>query len=268
MNGAALLAAPEHLSPHDLVTYSRCPHEMVLHRQARNEMLHGGAPLPGSPPADLAGAAERHSPLFAPPLHNVTANEGRLDLYPSDLLVYEDDDEEGLPVLFPPERVRPDPALGRHGFTLIDDELGLSGRPDLVVRRDARTIFPIEYKSTHLFTGFHEAHGRAFDVIQAIAECRLVHAATGLRPARGIVLYGDVKGDGEREGWVEVPYTDAEERWLRAALAQVRADRDRHPVPNERNCAACEPNRDGRCRYAAVRFGWYSEPVARPRPAF
>ncbi|MFI5414766.1 MAG: hypothetical protein ACHQ16_03750, partial [Candidatus Lutacidiplasmatales archaeon] len=61
-------------------------------------------------------------------------------------------------------------------------------------------------------------------------------------------------GDGQREGWVEVAYGESEEHWLRAALVQIRADPVRAPVPAERNCAGCEPNREGRCRYATTGF--------------
>lgn len=254
---AAPLTRPtvEHLTPHDLVTYSRCPFEMELMHRARGHV----AAAPGAAVPVLAnGAPLRHSPLFSPPQSAVRVFEGRLDLFDTDTLVYEDEGEEDLPVLFPPERVRPDPTFRTHGSNLQDDELGLSGRPDLILRRAGGAFVPLEYKATHLFLGWRsmhlESHGRTFDMLQALAECRLVHAASGVRPAYGIVLYGDRGADGAHEGWVEVPYTDAEERWLRAALAQIRADDARSPVPTERNCSGCEPNRNGNCRYAAARY--------------
>lgn len=256
---AAVLALPrpalEHLTPHDLVTYSRCPFEMELMRHR-----HAGATATPAPAGPIlsGGAPLHHSPLFTPPHGAVRVNEGRLDLFDSDTLVYADEGEDDLPVLFPPERVRPDPAFRVHGVNLFDNELGLSGRPDFIIRRAGGVPVPIEYKETHLFLGWRsmhlESHGRGFDMLQAIAECRLVHAASGVRPPYGIVLYGDRGADGEHEGWVEVPYTDAEERWLRAALVQIRTDTARSPVPTERNCAGCEPNHDSACRYAAARF--------------
>lgn len=258
MSAVALpLARPavEHLTPHDLVTYSRCPFEMeLMHRRHAH-----GVPAPESVGPILSGGAPlRHSPLFTPPHGVVRVMEGRLDVFDSDTLVYVDEGEEDLPVLFPPERVRPDPAFRVHGVNLLDDELGLSGRPDFILRRAGGVLVPVEYKETHLFLGWRsmhlESHGRGFDMLQAIAECRLVHAVSGVRPPYGIVLYGDRGADGEHEGWVEVPYTDAEERWLRAALVQIRTDTARSPVPTERNCAGCEPNRDGSCRYAAARY--------------
>ena len=251
MDAGTLVARLEHLTPHDLVTYSRCPYEMELVRVGRAS-LHSATPI--APMTPLNVIPERHSPLFAPPLAHASANDGRLDIFDSDTLVYVDDAEDDLPVLFPSERVRPDGRFTAHGGNLVDEEWGLSGRPDFVIQRVNGGLFPVEYKSTHLFTGYHESHGRAFDTIQAIAECRLVHAVTGQRPTHGVVLYGDVAGDGAHEGWVEVPYGDAEEHWLKAALSQVRNDRTRPPVPAERNCAGCEPNRDGSCRYAAARY--------------
>jgi hypothetical protein len=252
MSAPLLTAArPEHLTPHDLVTYSRCPHEMELQR-VRHLSVTTGSPQIAMTPPDAVPA--RHSPLFTPPLGHPQVYEGRLDIFSGDRLIYIDEGEEGLPVLFPPEQTSLDPALRLHGGTLHDDAFGLSGRPDMIIRRASGDLVPVEYKSTHLFVGYHEAHGRAFDAIQAIAECRLVEAVTGKRPSHGVVLYGDAAGDGVREGWVEVPYGDAEEHWLRAALAQIRTDPVRAPVPAERNCAACEPNRSGLCRFTTVRY--------------
>lgn len=259
MSAPLLTVAPEHLTPHDLVTYSRCPHEMELVHALRLSHL-SGTPAVARTPLDVV--PERHSPLFAPSTAHLVVNEGRLDIGVGDRLVYRDEGEDDLPFLFPPERTQVDARFLRHGMNLVDEELGLSGRPDFIVRRANGTLVPIEYKSTHLFVGFHEAHGRVFDVIQAVAECRLVEAVTGERPPMGIVLYGDAAGRGSHEGWVEVPYGDSEGRWIRAAVAQIRADRIRPPVPAERNCAGCEPNRDGHCRFAAARYD--DRPRTRP----
>ena len=251
MDAGQIVLAPEHLTPHDLVTYSRCPYEMEVLR-ARRASMHSGTPVATVTPPDVVPL--RHSPLFTPPVARMVVNDGRLDVMNSDTLVYLDDGEDDLPMLFPSERIRLDARFQGHSGNLRDDELGLSGRPDFIVQRGDGSLVPIEYKSTHLFTGYHESHGRSFDAIQAIAECRLVHAATGHRPTHGIVLYGDAAGGGEREGWVEVPYGDAEEHWLKASLMQIRADHARPPVPAERNCASCEANREGICPFAGARY--------------
>lgn len=248
---AALVQPPtiEHLTPHDLVTYSRCPYEMEL-LHARRASVARGEPVVARTPADVVPL--RHSPMFAPPSGGVSVNDGRLDVFPGDRLVYEDEAEADLPMLFAEDQVRLDPRFRHPHANLIDVEWGLSGRPDFVIQRRGDELLPVEYKSTHLFVGYHESHGRTFDVIQAIAECRLVHAAFGQRPRRGLILYGDLAGDGQHEGWVEVPYGDAEERWLRAALLQLRTDGTRAPVPAERNCGSCSANREGLCRYAVA----------------
>jgi len=241
----------EHLTPHDLVAYFRCPHEMELEK-ARKARGADGAPGPVRTPADVVPL--RHSPLLSPPLGATRVNPGHLAFTALDHLVYEDDGEDDLPVLFPPEQVHRDPRFRTGAENLVDTTLGLAGRPDLVVALGGRELVPLEYKETHLFVDYHGAHGRLFDTVQAIAQCRLVEAAFGRRPPYGIVLYGDEAGDGLHEGWVEVPYGDAEAGWLRYALAQVRGDSVRAPVPAERNCGGCEPNAEGLGRYAAARY--------------
>jgi hypothetical protein len=253
----------EHLTPHDLVTYSRCPHELEL-LHARHASLVTGRSIAPRTPADVVPL--NRSPLFSPPNLGVVVNDGRLDVAPDDRLVYEDEGETTLPILFASDRIQLDPRYRGPNATLIDSDLGFSGRPDYVFRRRDGEYVPVEYKSTHLFVGYHESHGRVFDIIQAIAECRLVQVAFGQRPSRGVILYGDVAGEGQHEGWVVVPYGEAEERWLRAAIAQIRADGTRAPVPAERNCTHCAPNRDGLCRFAAARYGEGPTPLSGPIP--
>ena len=224
---------------------------MELIRSAHAERLTG-VRGPVRTPLDVVPL--RHSPMFAPPLGHLSVNEGRLDVGDHDRLVYEDAGEDDLPMLFPSERIRIDPRFTNGHATLVDGELGLAGRPDLIIERADGGLVPVEYKETHLFVGYHEAHGRLFDTVQAIAECRLTQVTFGKRPSHGIVLYGDANGGGEHEGWVEIPYGDAEEHWLRAVLRQIRDDTVRAPVPAERNCGGCEPNGEGQCRFAAARY--------------
>ncbi len=257
LNALAPPVALEHLTPHDLVTYFRCPHELELAHLRRSTAAAptGAAPvaLAVRTPPDVVPL--RRSPLEPPSTASLVFNEGRLDVFPTDALVYEDaGEEEELPVLFAPGQVQPDPAFQRHGGNLVDDELGLSGRPDFILRRAGGVVVPLEYKGTHPFHDLHGTHGRTFDVIQMLAECRLVEAVTGRRPPYGILLYGDVAGEGVHEGWFQIPYGDREAGWMRYALATVRQDAVRPPVPAERNCASCPPHRDGLCRYAAARY--------------
>ena len=245
------IVAVEHLSPHDLVTYYRCPHEMELHRAQHLSWRTGQLMVPLTPSGTTPGA---HSPLPPPPGETSQAQPGRLIVGPHDRLLYQDPDESGLPILFPPEQSHAHSFVRQHGSTLMDRDWGLSGRPDLVVRRGDGQLFPVEYKETHLWEGYMEHHGRFFDILQVIAECRLVETTWGSAPRFGVVYYGDSAGGGEREGYVEVPYGDAQRNWLQRSLAQIRADRIRAPVPADRNCQHCEPNRDGLCRYACGGF--------------
>ncbi|MHB1435849.1 MAG: CRISPR-associated protein Cas4 [Thermoplasmata archaeon] len=245
------LAPVELLSPHDLVNYYRCPHEMELHRVQVDNLHHRGPATARTPP-DVVPI--HRSPLLSPPLSGIQVNDGRLDIFDGDRLIYADEMEKDMPVLFPPEHVALDSRFVGAQANLVDLELNLHGRPDFVIRRANGNLVPVEYKATHLFVGYHEAHGRLFDTIQAIAECRLVEAAFGRRPGSAIVLYGDQTGDGTREGWVEIPYTEADERWLRFALGQIRSDLVRAPVNNGRICATCEANERGLCHYAGTRF--------------
>jgi hypothetical protein len=265
MSASAALESPEHLTPHDLVTYFRCPHELeILEAQRRSRIA--GSPVQLRTP--LGTVAARASPLSPPPLDGLEVVDGRLEIDPTDTLVYSDPAEAGLPILFATEQIRLDPPVGA-GATLIDRGWGLSGRPDFVVQRPGGAIFPIEYKSTHLFRDYRGSHGRLFDTLQVIAECRLVQVAWGRRPAHGIVYYGDASGAGSREGYVRIPYSDAEERWLRQALVAIRSDVIRAPVPSERHCGGCPPNRDGLCRFAAAPYGaGRDRGEALPRPLY
>lgn len=241
----------EHLSPHDIVTYFRCPHEMELHR-AQHLSWRTGQPVAARTP--LGTPPSLHSPLGPPPGESSNAMQGRLIVSIHDQLVYEDPDETGIPALFPSEQNHAKAFLRDHGPTLMDNSWGLSGRPDLVVRRGDGSYYPVEFKETHLWEGYHEAHGRFFDILQVIAECRLVEATWGAAPRAGVVYYGDTEGSGERQGTVEVPYGEPQRAWLQRAMTLIRADRIRAPVPAERNCNHCEPNRDGLCKYAQAGF--------------
>ncbi len=241
----------EHLSPHDLVTYFRCPHEMELHRAQHLSWRTGQPMTPRTPDGTLSTP---RSPLLPPPVGEPQVVHGRLDVGLNDVLVYQDPDEPSLPFLFPSERNHAHAFLHANSPTLADPAWGLSGRPDYVVRTPQGTFYPVEYKETHLFEDYPRHHGRFFDFLQVLAECRLVEAVWGSAPRSGFVYYGDSAGGGEREGWVEVPYAGPAQRWLEQALRIIRADRIRAPVPNPGNCTHCEPNRDGLCRYARGDF--------------
>jgi CRISPR-associated exonuclease Cas4 len=92
---------------------------------------------------------------------------------------------------------------------LVSQRLGLTGRPDYLVREHGRLV-PIEVKSAAApMSGPHQAH-----VLQLAAYCALVAEVYGERPAYGLIKY--------RDRLLRVPYTDALERELRATLDEMR----------------------------------------------
>ena len=166
----------EWLTPHDLVTYFRCPHEMEL---VRSEHLRAnGGPVPSvRTPADVVPL--RHSPLFAPPLGHLVVNEGRLDLTEKDILVYEDEGEDDLPMLFPPERVRPDVRFGGGHATLSDPVLAMRGRPDLIIQRGDGSLIPVESQGNAPLCRL--PRGPREDVRHDPSRCRVSAGRSGLR---------------------------------------------------------------------------------------
>lgn len=100
-------------------------------------------------------------------------------------------------------------AWGRVEAPLVSRKLGLTGRPDYLVREKGGLV-PVEVKSGAApATGAHAAH-----VYQLAAYCALVAEAYGQRPAYGLIQY--------RDRLLRVPYTQLLEQELLAILAQMR----------------------------------------------
>lgn len=101
-------------------------------------------------------------------------------------------------------------AWGRVDAPLVSRKLGLTGRPDYLVREKGGLV-PVEVKSGAAPTsGAHPAH-----VYQLAAYCALVTEAYGQRPAYGLIQY--------RDRLLRVPYTPLLEQELLAILSQMRA---------------------------------------------
>lgn len=101
-------------------------------------------------------------------------------------------------------------AWGRVDAPLVSRRLGLTGRPDYLVREKGGLV-PVEVKSGAApSTGAHAAH-----VYQLAAYCALVAEAYGQRPVYGLIQY--------RDRLLRVPYTPLLEQELLAILAQMRA---------------------------------------------
>jgi len=66
---------------------------------------------------------------------------------------------------------------------LFDPVIGLTGRPDYLIRDDQQVI-PVEVKSSHIQDSPYEGH-----LLQLAAYCYLVNATYAVRPRYGIINY-------------------------------------------------------------------------------
>ena len=122
--------------------------------------------------------------------------------------------------------------LSRDQTRLASARLGLSGRPDRLVRLRNGTIIPVEKKSS---TRLYDSHR-----IQVGAYVLLIEEAYGLRPPYGIVVLGD-----GREA--KVPNTARLRRWTLNVADSVRGQRADPSQP-----ARVRPT-PGQCRSCGVR---------------
>lgn len=114
---------------------------------------------------------------------------------------------------------------GRAAPPMIDERLGLSGRPDLLVERRGGWV-PVEIKSGLAPVTPYPSH-----VLQLAAYCRLAEATYGRRPPYGILQYAD-------RGY-SLPYTRALETSLLRMMERIRAQGDRLPGRSHSEAARC-----------------------------
>jgi CRISPR-associated exonuclease Cas4 len=117
---------------------------------------------------------------------------------------------------------------GRAAPPMIDERLGLSGRPDLLLETRGGWV-PVEIKSGQAPATPYLSH-----VLQLAAYCRLAEVTYGRRPLYGIVQYAD-------RGY-SLPYTRALEANLLRGVERIRAEADRLPGRSHSEvarCAAC-----------------------------
>ena len=122
---------------------------------------------------------------------------------------------------------------GRAALPMVDDLLGLSGRPDLLLET-RRGLVPVEIKSGKAPAAPHLSH-----VLQLAAYCRLAEATHGRRPRSGILQYAD-------RGY-SLPYTRALERSLLLMIGRIRAEAGRLPGRSHDEAARCAS-----CGYASA----------------
>lgn len=112
---------------------------------------------------------------------------------------------------------------------LYDQKLGLTGRPDYLVRQNGK-IIPVEVKSGRAPESPYDAH-----IFQLASYCLLVERAYHVRPPYGILHYSD------RD--FAIDYTPELEFALMDLLADMRRDETRRDVGRSHEqaprCARC-----------------------------
>jgi len=125
-------------------------------------------------------------------------------------------------------------AWGEVEKPLYNHELGLTGKPDYLVRQNGQ-IIPVEVKSGRAPEAPYDSH-----IFQLAAYCLLVDKSFGKRPPYGIIHY--------KERDFAVDYTPELESALLDQLAEMRRDEYRADVPRSHEDAA----RCRRCGFRSV----------------
>jgi CRISPR-associated exonuclease Cas4 len=125
-------------------------------------------------------------------------------------------------------------AWGEVEKPLFSRELGLTGKPDYLVRQNG-LIIPVEVKSGRSPERPHDSH-----IFQLAAYCLLVEKSFGKRPPYGIIHY--------KERDFAVDYTPELESALLDQLAEMRRDEYRDDVPRSHE----DPARCRRCGFRNV----------------
>ena len=117
---------------------------------------------------------------------------------------------------------------------LYDASLGLTGRPDYVVRQ-GNGVIPVEVKSSQVADGPYDAH-----IYQLAAYCKLVEHAYGKRPPYGILHYTNRT--------YAIDFTPQLESALLDLLARMRAQERRTNIPRSHT----QPARCRGCGYRSI----------------
>ncbi|MBT3240840.1 MAG: CRISPR-associated protein Cas4 [Chloroflexi bacterium] len=118
---------------------------------------------------------------------------------------------------------------GASDEVLYDPSLGLSGKPDYLIRKDEE-IIPVEVKTGRVPNAPYDSH-----IFQLAAYCYLVEKTIGMRPPHGIIHYGKRS--------FTVAYTKKLESALLDLVGEIRIS-DRKKSLNRshdqaRRCAGC-----------------------------
>ena len=120
---------------------------------------------------------------------------------------------------------------GESAALLVDEEIGIRGRPDQIVKIDNQFI-PVEQKTGKIPREPHDSHR-----MQLLAYLHLVSNTTGTMPDYGILRYG---GD----ALFTVPWNDSEKENLATSIQEVQrlmveggAQRNHERIGKCRNCS-------------------------------
>jgi CRISPR-associated exonuclease Cas4 len=113
---------------------------------------------------------------------------------------------------------------GRLERPLFDRALGLTGKPDYLIRHNGQ-IIPVEVKSGRAPAAPYDSH-----IYQLAAYCLLVERTYGVRPSHGVIHYPD------RD--FAVDYTPDLESSLLDILADMKRDQAREQVDRSHEQAA------------------------------
>ena len=120
---------------------------------------------------------------------------------------------------------------GESAALLVDEEIGIRGRPDQIVKIDNQFI-PVEQKTGKIPREPHDSHR-----MQLLAYLHLVSNTTGTMPDYGILRYG---GD----ALFTVPWNDSEKENLATSIQEVQrlmaeggAKRNHERIGKCRNCS-------------------------------
>jgi CRISPR-associated exonuclease Cas4 len=112
---------------------------------------------------------------------------------------------------------------------LYDRTLGLTGRPDYLVRKGKHTI-PVEVKTNQVSNAPYDSH-----IFQLAAYCRLVESTFGVRPPYGILHYSNRT--------YAIDYTRQLENALLNLLDEMRSQEHSQDIDRSHNqaarCARC-----------------------------
>ncbi len=117
---------------------------------------------------------------------------------------------------------------------LYDAGIGLTGRPDYLIKKDDQ-IIPAEVKSSWAPRSPYDSH-----ILQLAAYCVLVESTYGQRPPYGLLRY--------KNRTFKIKFTSALEERVLEKIDIIRKQKNKADTPRSHN----HPNRCARCGYRNI----------------